>query len=86
MYKNKLPKDFNVIEYKLLNNDLKNMSNDQAIRHFLTHGLHENRAYKFDNSTKDYKLQNKLLNRRKPLNIIIDTNTKVRIITIPSFI
>jgi GR25 family glycosyltransferase involved in LPS biosynthesis len=45
---NNLPFDFDVYYYKLLNDDLKNMTNDQLIKHYLEYGKNENRLYKFD--------------------------------------
>ena len=42
----KLPSDFNVSDYKKLNKDLGNLSDNDAISHYLNHGIIENRTYK----------------------------------------
>lgn len=41
-----LPADFKSIEYKMLNSDLVKLSDEQAKRHFLIHGIEEGRFYK----------------------------------------
>lgn len=42
---NNTPIDFNVITYKKMNEDLINMTNDEAIEHYIKHGIYENRKY-----------------------------------------
>lgn len=56
-YNNKLPVDFNANIYKMLNNDLKNMTDKDAISHYQNYGLYENRDYKlsYDFDPKIYK-------------------------------
>jgi hypothetical protein len=44
--KKKLPPDFDISMYKELNNDLKNMNENQLLNHYLLHGQNENRIYK----------------------------------------
>ena len=41
-----LPKDFNMFRYKKLNNDLKNLSMEEIIPHYIYHGKKEGRKYK----------------------------------------
>ena len=41
-----MPADFKSIEYKMLNSDLVQLSDEQAKRHFLIHGIEEGRFYK----------------------------------------
>ena len=41
----KLPYDFNVNSYRMLNNDLQNLNYDQLIKHFINFGIKENRQY-----------------------------------------
>lgn len=43
---NKLPYDFNIDEYKLLNNDLIELNNIELINHYLIYGINELRLYK----------------------------------------
>lgn len=43
-----LPLDFDSKEYKVLNNDLKDISDEDATKHFLNHGVNEGRLYKKD--------------------------------------
>ena len=59
-YKDKLPYDFNWIEYLNLNYDLVGNIKDekQAIIHYVKHGINENRIYKYklnNNIKYDYK-------------------------------
>ena len=42
---NNIPIDFNVSTYKKINKDLVNMTDDEAINHYLTYGIYENRKY-----------------------------------------
>lgn len=42
---NNTPIDFNVYTYKKMNEDLINMSDDEAIEHYIKHGIYENRPY-----------------------------------------
>ena len=42
---NNTPVDFNVITYKKINKDLINMTDNEAIEHYINHGIYENRKY-----------------------------------------
>jgi hypothetical protein len=42
---NNIPIDFNVSTYKKINEDLLNMTDDEAINHYLKYGIYENRKY-----------------------------------------
>ena len=42
---NKPPINFNVSTYKKMNEDLINMTDDEAIEHYIKHGVYENRKY-----------------------------------------
>jgi mannosyltransferase OCH1-like enzyme len=42
-----LPEDFNVHSYQILNNDLKDMDENELINHYLKYGMNENRPYKY---------------------------------------
>jgi hypothetical protein len=42
---NHTPVDFNVSTYKKMNEDLINMTDDEAIEHYIKHGIYENRKY-----------------------------------------
>jgi len=57
-----IPDDFSPQIYKLLNSDLKNMSDLQAMIHYYETGIHENKKYKYilpdDFSPQIYKLLN----------------------------
>ena len=44
-----LPLDFNWRTYLKLNNDLKDFDKRKAIEHYLRHGVHEKRKYKYEN-------------------------------------
>lgn len=44
------PSDFNSKEYKLLNADLINFTDEDAKLHFINHGMHEGRLYKNNQS------------------------------------
>ena len=62
-----LPYDFDVLVYKKLNDDLKNLSNINAIYHYLNNGIIEKRKYKINTLPDDfdpviYKKINKDLN------------------------
>ena len=51
--------------YKLFNPDLQNMSNNQLLYHWNTHGINENRIYSIDTFFKKYPdFENKLLNNK----------------------
>ena len=52
---NGLPTDFNPILYKELNKDLQNLSDEEAIEHYLIHGVNENRYYKKKENKKEKK-------------------------------
>ena len=52
---NRLPNDFNPILYKKLNNDLQHFSDEEAINHYLIHGINEKRLYKKKNKDKKKK-------------------------------
>jgi hypothetical protein len=58
----KLPQDFNPYHYKLLNNDLSNMNDNQLKYHYINYGIYENRTYIInlpkDFNPSDYKLLN----------------------------
>jgi hypothetical protein len=43
-----IPDDFDSYIYKLLNNDLKNMNDNELIKHYLLFGKNENRIYKLN--------------------------------------
>jgi GR25 family glycosyltransferase involved in LPS biosynthesis len=43
----KLPEDFDIEAYRILNDDLNNFSDDELIDHYLKHGIFENREYKY---------------------------------------
>lgn len=43
-----LPLNFSVKNYLELNDDIGHLTDEQAIQHFLNHGIKENRKYKFD--------------------------------------
>ena len=59
---NLLPNDFNIELYKLLNEDLKHMNSNELKYHYLKHGIHEGRKYKYE-LPKDFNIENyKLLN------------------------
>jgi len=45
-----LPKDFNPLEYKLLNQDLFHFNTQELVNHYLNYGIKENRPYKLNNS------------------------------------
>ena len=47
--KNNLPLDFDVIYYKNKHDDLKNMTNEELINHWIQKGQYENRTYKHSN-------------------------------------
>ena len=59
-----LPKDFNIEYYKKLNNDLQNLSNIEAIEHYINYGKKELRKYKFEyDLPKDFNpIEYKILN------------------------
>lgn len=44
--KKKLPPNFDISMYKELNNDLKNMNENELLNHYFLHGKYENRKYK----------------------------------------
>lgn len=46
--KNKIPNDFNPTIYKLLNEDLNGLTNEQAIKHYMFYGIFEKRHYRFN--------------------------------------
>jgi hypothetical protein len=55
---NRLPNDFNPILYKELNKDLQHFNDEEAIEHYLIHGVNEKRSYK-KNKNKDRKRRQK---------------------------
>ena len=57
----RLPNNFNIDAYRLLNKDLERMDDKQCIKHYLTYGKNENRLYKIpdDFNTDAYRLLNK---------------------------
>ena len=59
---NGLPTDFDPILYKELNKDLKNLNDEEAIEHYLMHGVNENRCYK----KKKSKKKNIILDKKLP--------------------
>jgi dTDP-glucose 4,6-dehydratase len=67
--------DFSPQIYKLLNSDLKNMSDLQATIHYYETGIHENRKYKYilpdDFSPQIYKLLNSDLKNMSDLQVEI---------------
>jgi len=49
---NEVPKDFNWIAYKSLNNDLKNLyTYTDAVKHYKKHGYYQSRSYTFESNT-----------------------------------
>jgi hypothetical protein len=56
-----LPDDFSILNYKLANKDLSNLSNDNLKKHYIDYGCKEKRIYKLpsDFNTFDYKIENK---------------------------
>lgn len=59
----KLPSDFNIYYYKLLNNDLINFSDEELKSHYYLYGQSESRLYKY-NLPIDFNIQHyKLLNK-----------------------
>ena len=58
-----LPNDFNWHEYINLHNDLKNMNQNQAKKHYIKHGYYEGRIYKKKN-------KNNIKDKIKMINII----------------
>jgi len=63
---NNLPEDFNINNYRLINNDLQSFSDEQLINHYILYGKYENRSYKFilpkDFNVNSYRLLNNDLN------------------------
>jgi hypothetical protein len=61
-----IPADFNYKIYKELNNDLKDLSEEELKKHYFSHGINENRPYKYilpdDFNYKIYKELNSDLN------------------------
>jgi hypothetical protein len=53
-YIKNIPDDFNWRTYIQLNNDLKNMNEIQAIKHYSNHGCNEKRKYKYENIPDDF--------------------------------
>jgi hypothetical protein len=57
-----LPNDFNYLTYIQINNDLNHMEKEEAINHYINHGIYENRDYKYtlpeDFDTNEYRLLN----------------------------
>lgn len=43
-----IPFDFNPTIYKHIYNDLTNMTDEEAIQHYICHGINENRKYKYE--------------------------------------
>ena len=56
IYNKNSPPDFNVLQYKQLNQDLQNMSDIEAKKHYDLHGHTENRLYKFQNIPDDFSV------------------------------
>jgi len=54
----KLPDDFDVSNYKKYNSDLNNISDIEAILHYIRHGKYENRVYKYKNIPEDFNVSN----------------------------
>jgi hypothetical protein len=64
---NILPKDFDINAYSILNDDLRELSNNELLIHYFNNGYNENRQYKFnlpdDFNPIEYKnLNNDLIN------------------------
>ena len=55
----KIPDDFNCSIYKELNNDLKNLNDEDLKTHYLTYGIHENRKYIKSNKDNEDEINNK---------------------------
>jgi hypothetical protein len=49
-----IPDDFNVVQYKELNEDLKGITENDAKLHYENNGYIENRKYKFENIPEDF--------------------------------
>ena len=60
---NGLPTDFDPVLYKELNKDLKNLNDEEAIEHYLIHGINENRYYKKKEKSKK---KNIMLDKKLP--------------------
>ena len=64
-----LPEDFNLISYKLLNNDLNQLDDKELVNHYLTKGINEGRLYKNyhklpeDFDLNSYRILNNDLNK-----------------------
>ena len=62
-----LPEDFNLLSYRLLNNDLKNLNDDELTNHYLIYGINEERRYKYnlpdDFDLNSYRILNSDLNQ-----------------------
>lgn len=54
---NLIPKDFNYLQYIILNNDLKYFNEEEAISHYINYGINENREYKFNNLPEDFNYE-----------------------------
>lgn len=58
-----IPKDFNDYHYKILNEDLTNLSKIQLYAHYENQGFFENGKYKFNNVPNNFNCDNyKILN------------------------
>lgn len=53
-----IPPDFDWNTYLLLNKDILPYNKKKAIEHYIKHGIHENRKYKFENIPVDFDWQN----------------------------
>jgi hypothetical protein len=60
IYKN-IPCDFDVKNYILLNDDLKNLTDEEAIIHYETIGFYEKKQYNFTNVKNDFDVNNYIL-------------------------
>ncbi len=43
-----LPLDFDILIFKEINPHLQNLNNMEAKKHYINHGIKENRPYKYD--------------------------------------
>jgi hypothetical protein len=51
-----IPDDFNVYQYKDLNKDLKRLSINKCLEHYITCGINENRSIKINDEKKNYTI------------------------------
>jgi hypothetical protein len=84
-YNDLLPKDFNVDEYKKLNPDLLHMISYDLKKHYIEHGIDENRKYKENNIKKEQNIctnpiltdNNNNNNNNTQINLPYDFNTEM---------